>query len=125
MAKPTLQLSATAFAKHSIVASSEIPKSMFTQKNISTDKTTDELSTISPETLESVESLSFSLAGVMSNIARVLAQLSITIFILPTYERGYSLIKKNAITKATKILNNECCHLLDYSIWYLRFRYYG
>ncbi|MGO2012805.1 MAG: ACT domain-containing protein [Pseudoalteromonas sp.] len=125
MAKPTLQLSATAFAKHSIVASSEIPKSMFTQKNISTDKTTDELSTISPETLESVESLSFSLAGVMSNIARVLAQLSITIFTLPTYEKGYSLIKKNAIIKATKILNNEGSHLLDDSIWYLRLRYYG
>lgn len=51
--------------------------------------------------------LDFSLVGILSKISTLMANNSISIFAISTYDTDYILIKEKDINRAVKVLNND------------------
>lgn len=51
--------------------------------------------------------LDFSLVGILSKISTLLAENSISIFAISTYDTDYILVKEQCIEKAIEVLNNN------------------
>ncbi|MDP2633718.1 MAG: ACT domain-containing protein [Pseudoalteromonas sp.] len=127
MSKQTLQLHSTVFTIHSLDVDSPIPSDLFKEKIFFISKTHDELSIVCPSSfiinsldaehnwlaLEVVGPLGFSLTGIMANISGVLANASISIFALSTYDTDYILVKKQRISDAIKTLKKDGYTVLE------------
>ena len=95
-----------------------IPPKVLTQAFYTVSKTRDELSIIAPDdvpipsehcqkgwkVLQFVESMDFSLVGVMARIAAVLAKSGISLCAVSTYNTDYVLIKNENLKFAVKAL---------------------
>ncbi len=57
--------------------------------------------------------LDFSLIGILSNIAEILAENSISIFAISTYNTDYVLIKKENYQKAMDLLNHSGYEIVE------------
>jgi hypothetical protein len=118
MSQLTLKLLNEHFSIHSLPVGSEIPASVFTSPIFFIAKTFDEISIVLPQTykidsddeeqnwraLEVIGPLDFSLTGILSNIATVLANEKISIFAISTFDTDYILVKENTIEAAISAL---------------------
>ncbi len=125
-AKNTLQLMAESFSIHSLPVSSTIPDIVFQAPVYFIAKTYDEVSIVLPSSfdiesddvepgwraLEVVGPLGFSLTGILSNIATVLANEKISIFAISTFDTDYILVKQNKVNDAVDALNANQYHVL-------------
>lgn len=114
----TLKQLDACFAIHRLPAHSKIPAQVFTAPIYFIAKTFDEISIVLPQNIK-IESddvepdwqalavvgpLDFSLTGILSNIAAVLANEKISIFAISTFDTDYILVKKDTLTTAIKVL---------------------
>lgn len=121
MAKLTLKLLDITFAIHSLPSSSKIPQAVFDAPMYFIAKTNDEVSIVLPENitiesddkesdwcaLEVVGPLDFSLTGILSNIATVLANEKISIFAISTFDTDYVLVKNTTVDAAISALTTN------------------
>ena len=127
MAKLTLKLLDITFAIHSLDASSKIPQAVFDAPMYFIAKTNDEVSIVLPEhiaiesddkesdwrALEVVGPLDFSLTGILSNIATVLANEKISIFAVSTFDTDYVLVKTTTVDAAISALIANQYHVIQ------------
>jgi hypothetical protein len=113
------------FTIHRLSTESDIPSQVFTAPIYFIAKTYNEVSIVLPENikinsdavepnwqaLEVVGPLDFSLTGILSRITTLLANESISIFAISTFDTDYILVKKDAISAAIKTLK-----LNDYNV---------
>lgn len=118
MPKQTLQLLDQNFSIHSFDQDADIPQHVFKAPIYFIGKTYEELSIVCPTDikLDSIEEesgwvalevlgpLAFSLTGIMSQIASVLASAHISIFAISTFDTDYILVKKATVDSAIKAL---------------------
>ena len=118
MPKLTLKLIDEIFAIHSLPANSKIPEQVFSAPVYFIAKTYEEVSIVLPQSyelesddvendwrsLEVVGPLGFSLTGILSKIATVLANEQISIFAISTFDTDYILIKNNTLAAAVEAL---------------------
>jgi hypothetical protein len=118
MSKLTLKLIGENFSIHRLAANSEIPKVVFTAPIYFIAKTYDEISIVLPshyslttgdvetdwQALEVLGPLDFSLTGILSDIASVLASEKISIFAISTFDTDYILVKRNTVEAAVGVL---------------------
>lgn len=121
----TLKRLNESFAIHRLSKESDIPAQVFTAPIYFIAKTYNEVSIVLPENikinsdavepnwqaLEVVGPLDFSLTGILSRITTLLANESISIFAISTFDTDYILVKKEAIAAAITTLK-----LNDYSV---------
>lgn len=62
--------------------------------------------------LKIIGELDFSLVGILSGIASILADNGISIFAVSTFNTDYILIKKNNLAAALKALENGGCNII-------------
>jgi hypothetical protein len=118
MATLTLKLLEERFAIHSLPSNTVIPKQVFSAPIFFIAKTFAETSIVLPESiviesdeveknwraLEVVGPLDFSLTGILSKIATILANEKISIFAISTFDTDYILIKSTKVALATDAL---------------------
>ncbi len=126
MATFTLKLLEDVFSIHSLPVNSEIPKTVFDAPVYFIAKTYEEISIVLPESftiesddvepdwqaLEVVGPLDFTLTGILSNIATVLANEKISIFAISTFDTDYILVKSNTISAAVTALRTNNYHVI-------------
>ncbi len=114
MPKQTLAVLPQVFTIHSFAADTKPMNEIFEQDIYFLSKTADELSVVAPSTLplKSLDSetdwrclevlgpLDFSLTGILSGIAGVLASSNISIFAVSTFDTDYILVKQDNLTQA-------------------------
>ena len=114
----TLKLLDDIFSIHSLPANSKIPEHVFSAPVFFIAKTYEEVSIVLPESiqieseevepdwqaLEVVGPLDFTLTGILSNIATVLANEKISIFAISTFDTDYILVKTEKIADAISAL---------------------
>lgn len=117
----TLRRLTETFAIHSLHHDSQLPDAVFSAPVFFLAKTYDEISVVIPQNieieseeveknwqaLEVVGPLDFTLTGILSNISTVLANESISIFAISTFDTDYILVKSNKIEAATAALINN------------------
>lgn len=117
----TLAVLQTEFTIHSFTPETQPDASIFTQDIYFIGKTSDELSVVVPSELElnSLDSetgwrclevmgpLNFSLTGILSGIAGVLASADISIFAISTFDTDYILVKQDCLSKAVEVLEKN------------------
>ncbi|OUR59810.1 amino acid-binding protein [Colwellia sp. 39_35_sub15_T18] len=118
MMQLTLKQLDESFAIHSLSQNSQIPAQVFSAPIYFIAKTFDEISIVLPQcidiesdevegdwrALEVVGPLDFSLTGILSNIATVLANEKISIFAISTFDTDYVLVKNNTLNAAIEAL---------------------
>lgn len=116
--KLTLKQLDESFAIHSLSQNSQIPAQVFSAPIYFIAKTFDEISIVLPQSvniesdevegdwraLEVVGPLDFSLTGILSSIATVLANEKISIFAISTFDTDYVLVKSNTLNAAVEAL---------------------
>ncbi|MBU2924696.1 ACT domain-containing protein [Colwellia sp. 4_MG-2023] len=121
----TLKRLNESFTIHRLSKERDIPDQVFTAPIYFIAKTFNEVSIVLPENikinsdaietnwqaLEVVGPLDFSLTGILSRIATLLANESISIFAISTFDTDYILVKKEAISAAIETLK-----LNDYNV---------
>jgi hypothetical protein len=121
MSQLTLRLIKEYFAIHSLSKSAAIPAEVFSASIFFIAKTFDEISIVLPQhiaiasddvelgwqALEVVGPLDFSLTGILSNIATVLANEKISIFAISTFDTDYILVKEECIDAAIEALRTN------------------
>lgn len=119
--KLTLKLLKEKYGVARLNKESEIPTWVFKGEFYSITKTEDELSIVSLEEnipldikcekhwriLKIQGPLDFSLVGILSKISSLMAENSISIFAISTYDTDYILIKENNIEKAINVLQKD------------------
>ena len=109
------------FAIHSLSQSSRIPEQVFCAPIYFIAKTNDEVSIVLPQNiemksdevekdwraLEVVGPLDFSLTGILSSIATVLANEKISIFAISTFDTDYILVKQSKLNAAIEALRTN------------------
>ena len=117
--KLTLKCLNECFTVHRLPVNSEIPPQVFSAPIYFIAKTFDEVSIVLPQSVvidsEKVETdwqalqvvgpLDFSLTGILSNIATLLANEKISIFAISTFDTDYILVKKDVLSTAINVLN--------------------
>jgi hypothetical protein len=117
--KLTLKCLNDCFTVHRLPVNSEIPPQVFSAPIYFIAKTFDEVSIVLPQSvvidsdkaetdwqaLQVVGPLDFSLTGILSNIATLLANEKISIFAISTFDTDYILVKKDALSSAINVLN--------------------
>lgn len=117
----TLTLLAENFTIHRLTSNSEIPSQVFAAPFYFIGKTIDELSLVLPQNITiasdkadlnwcalKVEGpLDFSLTGILSNIANILADNKISIFAISTFDTDYILVKEEKVTSAISALKSN------------------
>ncbi len=118
MTRFTLRLIDDRFAIHSLPKNTEIPRQVFDSYMYFIAKTFDEISIVLPQevglvsddiepdwqALEVVGPLDFTLTGILSNIATVLANEKISIFAMSTFDTDYILVKEDTMKAAVEAL---------------------
>ena len=121
MSKQTLQLLDESFTIHSLTPEMQVPMQIFKASVYFVGKTHDELSIVVPSevvidsleqedgwrALEVLGPLGFSLTGILSNIAGVLADKKISIFAISTFDTDYILVKQDTLKAAIKALRSD------------------
>ena len=121
MSKLTLKVIDNEFTIHRFSADYEIPLDQLTSKFFSITRTEDELSIVCDSTVELSSKVSesgwnalkvlgpldFSLTGILANISKILAEASISIFALSTFDTDYILVKSEALNNAISSLKND------------------
>lgn len=116
----TLLLLPERMAVHRFSVETPIPTELFTQPFITITKTDEELSIVAPESVAlnsdqceggwvmlKVEGpLDFSLTGILAGIATTLANVSVSIFAISTFDTDYILIKQGQIERAIQALRD-------------------
>lgn len=119
--KLTLLLLSGDFAVCRLGPDSEIPQWAVRSSFCSVTKTPEELSIVCPQddVAEGVKAerdwkmlkvegpLEFSLIGILSSLAFILAQAEISIFVISTYDTDYIMVKQNSLEKAISVLSAE------------------
>lgn len=114
------------FTIHRLPQHSEIPPQVFSAPIFFIAKTNDEVSIVLPQDIiiESNKSeknwqafkvagpLDFSLTGILSKIATVLAEKEISIFAISTFDTDYILVKKDACDAAINTLKANQYNIL-------------
>lgn len=109
------------FAIHSLSPNAMIPEQVFSAPIYFIAKTYDEISVVLPQSidlesedverdwhaLEVVGPLDFSLTGILSRIATILANEKISIFAISTFDTDYILVKTNKIDAAVAALRRN------------------
>ncbi|WP_168427359.1 ACT domain-containing protein [Candidatus Colwellia aromaticivorans] len=125
--KLTLKLLNECFTIHRLPEHSEIPPQVFKAPIYFIGKTFDEVSIVLPDNiaidsdksepnwlaLQVVGPLDFSLTGILSNIAAILANEKISIFAISTFDTDYILVKKDTVSTAINVLNANDYHVLQ------------
>jgi len=118
MPKQTLAVLEQQFTIHSFAASTKPVSEIFEQDIYFLGKTEDELSVVVPShlALDSLDSesgwrclevlgpLDFSLTGILSGIAGVLAAQNISIFAISTFDTDYIMVKQDCLNQAISAL---------------------
>ncbi|SEL25950.1 hypothetical protein SAMN05216262_10862 [Colwellia chukchiensis] len=121
MSNLTLRQLSETFAIHSLRRESTIPDAVYNAPIFFLAKTYDEISIVIPEHIEIdsedaelgwqafevVGPLDFSLTGILSNIATVLANEKISIFAISTFDTDYVLVKSAKFAAAKTALINH------------------
>ncbi|OIQ45316.1 MAG: amino acid-binding protein [Gammaproteobacteria bacterium MedPE] len=121
MPKQTLAELQVEFTIHSFTPETRPDARIFDQDIYFLAKTEDELSVVVPSSLElkslDKESgwrclevmgpLNFSLTGILSGIAGALAEASISIFAISTFDTDYILVKKDSFAQAIAVLEKN------------------
>jgi hypothetical protein len=116
--KLTLKLLSEDFSVHRFSVHSEIPPQVFSAPIYFIAKTFDEVSIVLPQNiaidsdkseanwqaLQVIGPLDFSLTGILSDIAAVLANEKISIFAISTFDTDYILVKKDTVSSAINVL---------------------
>jgi len=116
--KLTLKLLNECFTVHRFPEHSEIPSQVFSASIYFIAKTFDEVSIVLPDNiaidsdksesnwqaLQVVGPLDFSLTGILSDIAAILANEKISIFAISTFDTDYILVKKDTVSSAVNVL---------------------
>lgn len=130
IAKLTLQLLEQNFTIHRLPAQSKVPQQVFDAPIYFIAKTNAELSIVLPENItitsdeketdwcafEVVGPLDFSLTGILSEIAAVLADEKISIFAISTFDTDYILVKRANINTAISALISNQYHVIHNEI---------
>jgi hypothetical protein len=121
----TLKLIDKCFTIHRLSQQSKIPAEVFRAPIYFIAKTLDEVSIVLPEDIKiqsrdaepnwqalKIEGpLDFSLTGILSNIALILANEKISIFAISTFDTDYILVKKKALNNAINTLQANDYHI--------------
>lgn len=121
MSKQTLQLLKQDFTIHSLDCDDSIPASVLSADIFFIAKTNEELSIVCPShitfnsfaaekhwrALEVVGPLGFSLTGILADISGVLANASVSIFAISTYDTDFILVKEQQIDTAIAALKKD------------------
>lgn len=121
MPKQTLAVLPQQFTIHSFACDTKPMPEIFEQPIYFLSKTDDELSVVVPSdlTLDSLDSedqwrclevlgpLDFSLTGILSGIAGVLAASDISIFAISTFDTDYILVKQDCLSHAISQLERD------------------
>lgn len=116
--KLTLKLLSECFTVHRFPTNNEIPSQVFSAPIYFIAKTFDEVSIVLPDNiainsdksepnwqaLQVVGPLDFSLTGILSDIAAILANEKISIFAISTFDTDYILVKKDTVDNAVNVL---------------------
>lgn len=127
MPKLTLQVADNEITIHRFSSDHKIPLDQLTSNFLSITRTEDELSIACDSTiklpsklaengwkaLKVLGPLDFSLTGILANISKILAEASISIFAISTYDTDYILVKSEALSTAITALKTN-----DYQIIY-------
>ena len=119
--KLQLKIIKTPLTIHRLNPNEKIPTHVLTENFFSICKTEEEISIVCPShlifdsgnketgwvTIQVVGPLHFSLTGILADITTALANSSISIFAISTFDTDYILIKEEAIIKAKSVLENE------------------
>ena len=119
--KLTLKCLDESFTIHRLPVKSEIPMQIFSSPIYFISKTYEEVSIVVPDyipiesdeaelnwqALEVVGPLDFSLTGILSSIATVLADQKISIFAISTFDTDYVLVKEATLNKAISALTKN------------------
>jgi hypothetical protein len=125
--KLTLKLLSECFTVHRFAEHSEIPPQVFSAPIYFIAKTFDEVSIVLPDTividsdksednwqaLQIVGPLDFSLTGILSDIAAILANEKISIFAISTFDTDYILVKKDTVSSAVNVLKANDYHIVQ------------
>lgn len=121
MKKLSLKLHDIVFTIHRFSEKASIPSSVFDAQIYFLAKTLEETSIVLPSDIK-IESdksesdwrafevlgpLDFSLTGILSQIANVLADEKISIFAISTFDTDYILVKSDKVAQATSALNQN------------------
>jgi len=116
--KLTLKLLSECFTVHRFPTNNEIPSQVFSAPIYFIAKTFEEVSIVLPnniainsdksepnwQALQVVGPLDFSLTGILSDIAAILANEKISIFAISTFDTDYILVKKDTVDNAVNVL---------------------
>jgi len=125
--KLTLKLLNECFTVHRFPEHSEIPSQVFSASIYFIAKTFDEVSIVLPDNiaidsdksesnwqaLQVVGPLDFSLTGILSDIAAILANEKISIFAISTFDTDYILVKKDTVSSAVNVLKANDYQVLE------------
>ncbi len=117
----TLKLLTNLFDIYRLPPKTPLPQQIFTTDYYFVGKTKEELSLVVPQTItiesDKVEKgwqalmvvgpLDFSLTGILSKITSRLAEESISVFALSTFDTDFILVKSDKITHAIEVLQNH------------------
>lgn len=123
----TMQLLNDKFAVCRLNKDESTPQWAYSSDFYSISKTSDELSIVCKQSdvptdvtcekewrvLKILGPLDFSLIGILSKISRILADESIGIFVVSTFDTDYILVKNTNINKAVRALANENYKIID------------
>jgi hypothetical protein len=126
--KLTLKLLNECFTVHRFPTNNEIPSQVFNASVYFIAKTYDEVSIVLPDNiaidstksepnwqaLQVVGPLDFSLTGILSEIAAILANEKISIFAISTFDTDYILVKKDTVSSAITVLKANDYQILEY-----------
>ncbi len=125
--KLTIKLLSECFTVHRFLEHSEIPPQVFSAPIYFIAKTFDEVSIVLPQNvvvdsdksepnwqaLQVVGPLDFSLTGILSDIAAILANEKVSIFAISTFDTDYILVKKDTVSTAVNVLKENDYHVVQ------------
>ena len=126
MPKLTLQVVDNEITIHRFSSDHKISLDQLTSSFLSITRTDDELSIACDSTiklpsklaesgwksLKVLGPLDFSLTGILANISRILAEASISIFAISTYDTDYILVKSETLSTAITALKSNDYHII-------------
>ncbi|WP_026374667.1 ACT domain-containing protein [Aestuariibacter salexigens] len=122
MSKQTLAVLPQTFCIHSLDVDQPIPAEILQSPLYFVGKTHDELSVVAPQdinvssanetdhdwrVLEVLGPLQLSMVGIMAEIASVLADANVSIFVVSTFETDFFLVKTQDLANATQALHQN------------------
>ncbi|QSX35657.1 ACT domain-containing protein [Shewanella sedimentimangrovi] len=124
----TLAVHPQLYSIHSFSPETPLPAAVFSQPMFFIGKTREELSVVVPAELEldSLETetdwrcfeilgpLGFSMTGILSRVSGTLADASISIFAISTFDTDYILVKRDKLKQAIGALKRSGYQIIEY-----------